>query len=102
MAKKTLEDIRAIIDPEGYLQGMKEVQVNYKKQLARLLVDYDLMADSPEITEEQRPETLETQLGVLRDVEWRIGAIDERMKAAEDGMSGNRASKRRKAKKQDK
>ena len=94
MSKKTLEDIRALIDPEGYLQGMREVQVNYKKQLARLLVDYDLMADSPEITEEQRPGALENQLGVLRDVEWRIGAIDERVKAAEDGMSGNRASRR--------
>ena len=95
MAKKTLEDIRALVDPEGYLQGMKEVQVNYKKQLARLLVDYDLMADSPEITEEQRPDVLENQLGTLQDVEWRIGAIDERIEAAKDGMSGNRASKRR-------
>jgi len=97
--KKTLEDIRAIIDPEGYLTGMKEVHANYKKQLARLLVDYDLMTDSPEIMEDQRPEVLETQLGVLRDVEWRMSAIDERIKDAKDSMAGNRASKRRRSKK---
>lgn len=97
--KKTLEDIRAIIDPEGYLTGMREVQANYKKQLARLLVDYDLMVDSPEITEEQRPDVLENQLRVLRDVEWRMSTVDERIKAAKDGMEGNRASKRRRSKK---
>lgn len=97
MVKKTLDDLRAIIDPEGYLAGLREVAANYKQRLAQLLVDYDLMADSPEIPEQQRPAILKQQLTVMRDVDWRMTAIDERIEAAANGMAPNRAAKRRAA-----
>src|SRR3989304_9041423 len=99
MTKKSLDDIRAIIDPEGYLTGLREVQANYKTRLAQLLVDYDLMTDSPEIPEQQRDAVLKQQLTVLRDVDWRITAINERIEAAANGMAPGRAAKRRAAKK---
>ena len=98
MSQKTLDDLRAIVDPEGYLAGLREVHANYKQRLAQLLVDYDLMADSPEIPEQQRDAVLKQQLTLLRDVDWRMTAINERIEAAANGMSPNRAAKRRAAK----
>ena len=98
MPQKTLDDLRAIVDPEGYLSGLREVHANYKTRLAQLLVDYDLMADSPEIPEQQREPVLKQQLTLLRDVAWRMEAIMERIEAAANGMAPNRAT-RRKAKK---
>jgi len=98
MSQKTLDDLRAIVDPEGYLAGLREVHANYKQRLAQLLVDYDLMADSPEIPEQQREPILKQQLTLMRDVAWRMAAIDERVEAAANGMAPNRAAKRRAAK----
>jgi len=95
MAQKTLDDLRAITDPENYLSGLREVHANYKQRLAQLLVDYDLMADSPEIPEQQREPVLKQQLTLLRDVAWRMEAITERIEAAANGMAPNRAAKRR-------
>ena len=98
MAQKTLDDLRAIVDPEGYLTGLREVHANYKTRLAQLLVDYDLMADSPEIPEAQREPILKQQLTAMRDVDWRMTAINDRIEAGANGMAPNRAAKRRAAK----
>ncbi len=95
MTYKTLDDIRAIIEPEAYLAGLRESHSGYKTRLAQLLVEYDLMVDSPEIPENQRAAALETQLRVMRDAVWRMDAITERIEAAADGMAPNRAARRR-------
>ena len=99
MVKKTLDDIRALVDPKGYLQAMEENKGNYRVRLGQLLVDYDLMADSPEIPEDARRDILERQLTLLRDVEWRMAAIEERIEAAQDGMAPGRGERRRKERK---
>ena len=95
MPQKTLDDIRAIIDPKGYLEALEEAHGSYKRRLGVLLVEYDLMADSPEIPEQQRPAALKQQLIVMRDAAWRMDAITERIEAAANGMAPNRAAKRR-------
>ena len=95
MPQKTLDDIRAIIDPKGYLEALVEAHASYKRRLGVLLVEYDLMTDSPEIPEQQRPAVLKQQLTTMRDAAWRMDAITERIDAAANGMAPNRAAKRR-------
>lgn len=92
---KTLDDIRALIDPEGYVRALGEAKTTLEGRLPVLFVDYDMTASTPELTEEQRAPILAAQERNIRDLHWRIGEIDRRIEAAADGAM-NRTDRRRK------
>ena len=100
MAKKTIEDIRALIDPEGYVRSMREVLDTYKGNLSRQLVDYDIMTDDETLNAAQRREALARLEDLMRTTLWRMEALEERLAAVKDRAAPepNRAERRRKAK----
>ena len=97
MTKKSMEDIRAIIDPEGWLRTLREYKVSLEGNLATVFLDYDMTKASPEIDTKVRARALVAFETTIRDLDWRISAIQQRMDTATDGASG-RAAKRRKKK----
>jgi len=94
MTGRSLEEIRALIDPEGYIEGMKDGRQTLIKRRALLFVDYDMTAGTPGMTEKQRAEILDDLERTIRDCQWRIEEIDRRIEAAWDGAM-NRAARRR-------
>ncbi len=96
MAKKSMEDIRALVDPEGWLRALREAKTSLEGNLALMFVDYDMANASPELDAKVRSRSLAAFESQIRDCEWRIGEIQRRIDAATDGATG-RAAKRRKA-----
>ncbi|KKL08198.1 hypothetical protein LCGC14_2578280 [marine sediment metagenome] len=95
MTKKSLEDIRALVDPEGWLRALREYKVSLEGNLATVFLDYDMTKASPELADKIRAKALVTFETTIRDLDWRISAIQQRIDAATDGATG-RAAKRKK------
>lgn len=94
-----LDDVRALIDPQGYIDSLQQARTILAGNLGRLLVDYDLTAATPHMADEVKAAALSQLIGVLRDAKWRIEEIDRRIEAARNGAMGhqpNRAERRRK------
>ena len=96
MAKKSMEDIRALVDPEGWLRALREAKTSLEGNLALMFVDYDLTGASPELDAKVRSRSLAAFEGQIRDCEWRISEIQRRIDAATDGATGRAAKRRRK------
>ncbi|KKL84805.1 hypothetical protein LCGC14_1961100 [marine sediment metagenome] len=98
MAKKSLEDIRALVDPEGWLRALREYKTALEGNLAAVFLDYDMTEASPEIDTKVRARALVAFETTIRDLDWRIEEIQRRIDAATDGATGRAA--RRQGKKQ--
>ncbi|HLA81849.1 MAG TPA: hypothetical protein VJP78_09595 [Thermoleophilia bacterium] len=94
MPKRSLDDIRALIDPEGYIEAMKQGQQSLIERRSLLFVDYDMAADTPELSADERKAALTKLEQLIRDCQWRIDEIARRIGAAKDGAM-NRAERRR-------
>lgn len=98
MAQKTLDDIRKLLDPQGYLDGMEEVKQALVKNRTRLFVNLDLNKDAPNLSPEERTAALDGGREAIFDCQWRIDEIERRVEDAKDAAQGGRAAKRRRAK----
>ncbi|KKN01789.1 hypothetical protein LCGC14_1124230 [marine sediment metagenome] len=93
--KKSMQDIRALVDPEGWLRALREAKTSLEGNLALMFVDYDMTDASPELESKVRTALLARYEAQIRDCEWRLGEIQRRIDAATDGATG-RAAKRAK------
>lgn len=103
MTQKTIEDIRALLDPKGYADDCEAVKASYERNRGRLFVNLDLHYDDPEMGDEERENTIEETERQIRQAQWRIERIEERIAGMMDGASPSRSGRRRaerKAKKQ--
>jgi len=93
MVVKTIDDIRQLIDPQGYIEALQQGRNQLQKTLSSLVADYDLTSDTPELNEDDRKVALDRQMSVLRDCVWRMEEIDRRL----DNVTStpNRAERRR-------
>lgn len=93
MGKKTIDDIRSLIDPQGFLRALEAGRERIEAQVAALLVDYEMAENTPHLSSERRKNSLDEIERAIKDGAWRIEQIDERIA----GLKGeNRASRRRK------
>lgn len=96
---RSVEDIRALVDPQGYIDSLEQVKTLLAGNLSRILVDYDLTEASPNLAAETKQVELARILNLMMDVKWRIEEIDRRVEAARNGAMGrqpNRAERRKK------
>lgn len=77
-----------LIEPEAYLRALQEGHQRLAGNLAMFVVDYELTEASPEMEEGAREVELERLVRVVRDLKWRIGELDRRIQAAQDGARG--------------
>ena len=96
MTKKSLEDIRAIIDPEGWLRALREYKTSLEGNLAAVFLDYDMTKATPELPDKVRAKALVSFETTIRDLDWRIEEIQRRIDAATDGATGRAGKRRRK------
>lgn len=94
--KKSMDEIRALVDPEGWLRALRTAKEALESNLAIMFVDYDMAKASPEILAKTRAEVIARHESQIRDVEWRLGEIQRRIDAATEGATG-RAARRRKS-----
>lgn len=87
------DEVRAIVDPEGYRAGQQRVRQSYMDQLQNELVDFDLVDRDREIAEEAREMVLQTKGNTILLLRRRIEDLD---RALSLGENGNRAQRRRK------
>lgn len=95
MPEPTIDDIRAMMDPEGYVRALGEVLVNYKSHLGRLLADHDLQVEDETLNEEQREGALKQTRATMNTVVWRIRALEGRIEGVKGGRPMNRAGRRK-------
>ncbi len=93
MTKKSMEDIRALVDPEGWLRALREYKTSLESNLALAFLDYDMTKASPEVDTKVRSKALATFETTIRDLDWRISAIQQRIDTATDGASGRKAKR---------
>jgi len=96
MTKKSMEDIRALIDPEAWLRALREAKTTLEGNLALMFVDYDMTKATPEMGTKARGAALTRSESQIRDCEWRLGEIQNRIDGAADGATG-RAGRRARA-----
>lgn len=94
MAK--IDDIRALIDPQGYLDSLESAKQVLNRNLGTLLVDYDLTDTSPTMKSEIKIAQKKSLMDTMKEVQWRLEEIDRRITAARNGAmrSSKRKSKR--------
>lgn len=91
--RKSMEDIRALVDPEAWLRALREAKTALEGNLALMFVDYDMTKASPEMDAKTRGIALARFEAQIRDCEWRLNEIQNRINGAADGATG-RAGKR--------
>jgi len=84
MPSKTIDEVRALVDPEGYVRAMREVLETYKGNLTRLLVDHDLMAEDQTLTDEQRQAAQKRTEQLMRSTVWRMKKLEEKIQGVKE------------------
>lgn len=97
MAKKSLEELRAQVNPEGYLKGLRDVLSNYQGQLARQLVEYDTVDIQEGIDEKTRKEVLNSLKDSMQSSAERIEIMKAKIESVNKPPRAARRADERKA-----
>lgn len=84
--EKLLERMRALADPDRYKEALAQTRTEAVQQVERILVQYDLMADDPNLREDEREAVLENFEKALHSLEWRVKDIDESLAEFQEGQ----------------
>jgi hypothetical protein len=76
---QSMDDIRALIDPEGFLEALQQAKSVLKQRLAAVLVDLDLTASNPIMDATERERTAQQLDTMVRDIAWRLQEADKRI-----------------------
>ena len=85
------EEVRSIIDPEGYAAGQKRIRENYMAQLQNELADFDVVERDKGLEEELRETVLLRKGDTILLLKRRVEDLDRALKL---GENGNRAQRR--------
>jgi len=76
MTDRTIEDIRRLLDPDGYRAQLVNAKAALKERLAGLFVDRDLIETNPELSEATKKMAMENADKQIHDMDWRLQEVD--------------------------
>lgn len=76
------------ISPKEYIEGLEANLEGYRRRLAILVSDSDVIREDPITQEGSKAVTLTTFAREIESVEWRITEIERRLKASAEAAMG--------------
>ncbi len=99
MVQKSIEEIRQLVDPEGYKTDLEEVKQGLISNRGRLFVNLDLNHDDPTMNKDERDVAIAVTEKAIQQTQWRIERIEERVKQMLNGALPSRKARRAKREK---
>ncbi len=96
--QKTIDQIRKLIDPKGYLADLETVKAAFESERGKLLINRDLNEIDPQLTPDERKAAVTASEKAIFQAQWRVEEITQWIEDAKDGAMGGRAAKRRRKK----
>lgn len=81
-------DITDRVSPKEYIEGLEANLEGYRRRLAILLSDSDIIRGDPIVTQGSKVATLTQFSTDIESVEWRIAEIERRLAAATAALVG--------------
>lgn len=78
--QEAIDKLRQQIEPEQYLESLKEMKVVYLQRAARVLGDHDMNVASPTIDERDVEMVNKQTDDTLAELSWRVDTLDGRIK----------------------
>ena len=105
MSKDFLNYLRGRVDPQQHRDQIRKAANELQQRASAILIDRDLIAESPKLPAEVREAQLEQLDKVLEDIAWRIQQLDNDLAVldgAERNVTGLNRAARRRAEKEEK
>lgn len=81
------------VSPKEYIEGLEVNLEVYRRRLAILVSDSDVIREDPIVHQGAKAATLTQFSTEIESVEWRIAEIERRLKASADAAMGTNGAK---------